>query len=96
MLDRATVAHIAELAKLGLSEGELASLGAQLAHILDYVAQLAEAPIGSLDDVTGGGGGPAAARLRADVSAPSLSREAVLALAPDTEAGYVRVPPLLD
>jgi aspartyl-tRNA(Asn)/glutamyl-tRNA(Gln) amidotransferase subunit C len=94
MLDRAEVEHIAELAKLGLEPHEIETLGAQLEHILDYIAQL------STVDVTGvvahAGVGPGAVRLRADEPLPSLPREAILALAPHAESGHVRVPPLLD
>jgi aspartyl-tRNA(Asn)/glutamyl-tRNA(Gln) amidotransferase subunit C len=94
MLDRATVAHIAELARLGLDEDELEALGAQLGHILDYVDQLAALDLTSADVPPRAG--PRSVRLRPDKPAPPLAREAVLALAPRSEAGYVVVPAFLD
>jgi len=95
MLDRATVDHIAELARLGLTDAERETLRTQLAAILDYVNQLA-----ALDVDAGAGGagraGPASLRLREDTVFASLPREAVLANAPDVETGQFRVPRLLD
>ena len=41
-LDRATVAHIAALARIRLPEAELEPLAAELSQILDWVEQLSE------------------------------------------------------
>jgi aspartyl-tRNA(Asn)/glutamyl-tRNA(Gln) amidotransferase subunit C len=41
-LDKATVAHIAVLARIRLSEAELEPLTAELSHILTWVEQLNE------------------------------------------------------
>ncbi len=42
-LDKATLAHIAALARIRLSEAELEPLAGELSHILTWVEQLNEA-----------------------------------------------------
>ena len=76
-LTRADVEHVAYLARLGLTEEELARLEGQLNHILDQYAKLAEL---DTDDI------PPTAQtieleniLRDDVARPSLPPEDVLA-----------------
>ena len=76
-LTRADVEHVAHLARLGLTDEELARLEGQLNHILDQYAMLAEL---DTDDI------PPTAQtieleniLRDDVVTPSLPVEAVLA-----------------
>ncbi len=82
-LTRALVQHIAELARLKLSDDELGRMTEQLSAILDYAARLQEldtkaipptASVVPLENV-----------MRADTVAPSLAREAVLANAPDKD-----------
>jgi aspartyl-tRNA(Asn)/glutamyl-tRNA(Gln) amidotransferase subunit C len=92
-LSRADVEHVAHLARLGLTEDELARLEGQLNHILDQYAKLAEL---DTDDI------PPTAQtieleniLRDDVVTPSLPVEAVLANASDAVDGYVVVPAIL-
>jgi aspartyl-tRNA(Asn)/glutamyl-tRNA(Gln) amidotransferase subunit C len=92
MLDRTTIDHIAELAKLDLTAEERAMLGAQVSDILGYIEQLTQLDISSVQ--SGAVAGAAALRLRPDIVTPSLTREVVLSLAPEVESGHVRVPPL--
>ena len=72
-LSRDDVAHVAHLARLGLSEDELALLQGQLNHILDQYAKLAELDTEAIE--------PTAQTikletiLREDVVAPSLTVE---------------------
>ncbi len=82
-LTRAQVQHIAELARLELSEEELVRMTEQLSAILDYAARLNEldteaipptASVVPLENV-----------MREDTIAPSLPRAAVLANAPDKD-----------
>ena len=82
-LSRDDVAHVAHLARLGLTDEELGRLEGQLNHILDQYAILAQL---DTDDI------PPTAQtieleniLRDDVVRPSLSVEAVLANAPERE-----------
>jgi aspartyl-tRNA(Asn)/glutamyl-tRNA(Gln) amidotransferase subunit C len=92
-LSRADVAHVAHLARLGLSEEELRRLEGQLNHILDQYAILARL---ETDDI------PPTAQtieleniLRDDVAGPSLPVEAVLRNAARTHAGFIVVPPIM-
>ncbi len=92
-LSRGDVEHVAHLARLGLTDEEVALLQGQLNHILDQYAKLAELPT---DEI------PPTAQtieleniLREDVVTPSLPAEEVLRNAPDAAGGYVVVPPIL-
>jgi len=93
-LDKATVAHIAALARIRLSEAELDSLADELSHILTWMEQLNEvdtsgvAPMASVmaaglpmreDEVTDGG-----------------RREEILANAPRTAHGFFVVPKVIE
>ncbi len=92
-LTRADVAHVAHLARLGLSDDELDRLLDQLNHIIDQYARLAELDTEAI---------PPTAQtielaniLRDDVVRPSLPVEAALANAPVRLDGFVVVPPIL-
>jgi aspartyl-tRNA(Asn)/glutamyl-tRNA(Gln) amidotransferase subunit C len=90
-ITREQVLHVAKLARLALTEEEVARLGAQLDAILDAVSKVSEL---DLDDVP-----PTSHPLDLvnvfgeDEPRPSLDPEDVLALAPDAEDGAFRVPP---
>ena len=93
-LTRQQVIHIAELAKLGLTEGEIERFQGQLSAILDYAAVLQQieteripptAQVSGITNVT-----------RPDEARPSLPVEDVLANAPSRRDGYFCVPPVLE
>ncbi len=93
-LSRSDVEHVAYLARLGLSDDELARLEGELNHILDQYAILAELPT---DEI------PPTAQtieleniLRDDVVTASLPVDAVLANAPARSGDYIVVPAILD
>ena len=93
-LTRADVEHVARLARLALDEHEVEELTVQLDVILDHAAQVSAL---DTDDV------PPTAHplplvnvLRPDEPRPSLDRDEVLAMAPDSEDGRFRVPRILD
>ncbi len=92
-LSRSDVEHVALLARLGLSEAELARLEVELNHILDQYAVLSRldteaiAPTAQTIELEN--------ILRDDVVGPSLGQEAILANAPDRSGGFVVVPPVL-
>lgn len=92
-LSRADVEHVAQLARLGLTEPELALLEGQLNHILDQYAKLAELDTDAI--------APTAQTieleniLRDDVARPSLAREDALANAPEREGDLFSVPAVL-
>jgi aspartyl-tRNA(Asn)/glutamyl-tRNA(Gln) amidotransferase subunit C len=92
-LSRSDVEHVAYLARLGLSDAELATLEGQLNHILDQYAILARL---DTDEI------PPTAQtieleniLREDVVQESLPVEAVLANAPERDGDFIVVPPIL-
>ena len=93
-LSRSDVEHVAYLARLGLTDAELARLEGELNHILDQYANLAELPTDAI---------PPTAQtieleniLREDVVKPSLPVEAVLANAPARDGDFIVVPAILD
>jgi len=90
MLSRDQVLHVANLARLGLSEEEIGRMGEELSGVLDHIAKIGEL---DLDDVAPTSHVIALENvLRADEPRPSLPRDVVLAEAPDpTETGF-RVP----
>jgi aspartyl-tRNA(Asn)/glutamyl-tRNA(Gln) amidotransferase subunit C len=93
-LARAEVERIAALARLALSEEELALFGRQLGDILAWANAIQDLDTAGVPPT-----GPVAgdARLRADEPRPSLSRDEALGGAPDADrdAGLFRVPRVL-
>lgn len=92
-LSRTDVAHVAHLARLGLTETELVLLEGQLNHILDQYAKLAELDTTAI---------PPTAQtieleniLRDDVAMASLPVEAALANAPARQGDFVVVPVII-
>jgi aspartyl-tRNA(Asn)/glutamyl-tRNA(Gln) amidotransferase subunit C len=92
-LSRTDVEHVALLARLGLTEDELALLEGQLNHILEQYAKLAELPTESI---------PPTAQvieleniLREDIVTPSLPVEDVVRSAADSSGGYIVVSAVL-
>ena len=92
-ITRADVAHVANLARLELTEEELDLFTGQLAQVLDHAADVASldlagvAPTAHAMAVTN--------VLRPDTPAPTLDRDEVLAEAPSVEDHRFRVPPIL-
>lgn len=88
------IAHVARLARLGLSADDLERYRAQLGVILEHAAKVQEIDTASLE--------PTAHPLglvngfRADLVQPSLDRDEVLAQAPAAQDGYFVVPPALE
>jgi aspartyl-tRNA(Asn)/glutamyl-tRNA(Gln) amidotransferase subunit C len=98
------VERVAELANLELTSGEKAAMLRDLNSVLDYFAQLNELdtasvpPMAQVAGLLAEGRNPEAAaqHLRADEIAPSLSRERVLACAPDTDGIFFKVPKVIE
>ena len=88
------VQHIAELAKLELTEAELARFREQLSAILDYAADLQKVDTSAIPPTATVL--PLRTVLREDAVKPSLAREALLANAPEAEAGCFKVPAVLE
>jgi aspartyl-tRNA(Asn)/glutamyl-tRNA(Gln) amidotransferase subunit C len=98
------VERVAELANLELTSNEKASMLRDLNSVLDYFAQLNELDTTSVppmlqvgDQLTSGKQSEAEAlHLRLDELAPSLSREQVMAYAPDTDGVFFKVPKVIE
>lgn len=92
-LRREDVAHVAKLARLSLSDQELDQFTEQLGQILEHANDMGALnlegviatahPFGLINVV------------REDVIRPSLDRDEVLAMAPDTEDGRFAVPRIM-
>ena len=87
------VAHVAKLARLHLTDDELATFTGQLDAVLDHAADVEAL---DLDDVPPTFHPyPLENVLRDDVVRPSVDREEVLAQAPAVEDHQFKVPPVL-
>jgi aspartyl-tRNA(Asn)/glutamyl-tRNA(Gln) amidotransferase subunit C len=93
-ITRDDVLHLAQLSNLQLADDEIASLQSELSNILDYVTQLSELDtsgveptyqVTDLENVT-----------REDtVLEPTITREELLATAPDQAQNQIKVPKVL-
>lgn len=93
-ITRAEVAHVARLARLGLSDDEMDRLAAELDHILDAMQALRQLDTSAI---------PPTAQviplqnvMRDDVPRPSWPLEDILKNAPVAHDGQFLVPPVLD
>ncbi len=98
-VDTATVAKIASLARIKVSESELQAMVPELNGILAWVEQLSEVDVTGIEPMTAVI--PNTQRLREDiVNADPLTggdmRDAVLANAPAPEHGFFGVPKVIE
>jgi len=98
-VDQTTVAKIASLARIKMSEDELARMAPELSQILDWVEQLGEVDTSQVEPMTAVI--PNTLRLRDDViDADPLTgggiRDKVLANAPAAEHGFFGVPKVIE
>ena len=86
--------HIAELARLALSQEEKLLYRQQLSAILEYAAELQtlDIPEGSITSSSLN----RSSILRKDESRPGLSQQELLKNAPQVENNQFRVPPILE
>lgn len=92
-LSPSDVARLAELARIDLTDDELARLAPQLDVILDAVANVSA--VAGADVQPMSHALPLTNVFRADEVRPSLPSEAALAAAPATEDGRFRVPRIM-
>jgi aspartyl-tRNA(Asn)/glutamyl-tRNA(Gln) amidotransferase subunit C len=93
-LTRDQVKHVAELAKLRLTDQEVDLFQVQLSDILDHVAQLEELDTEAISPTAGVL--PLKNVMRPDVCQPSFPREVMLANAPAVHDEFVQVQAVLD
>jgi aspartyl-tRNA(Asn)/glutamyl-tRNA(Gln) amidotransferase subunit C len=84
-----TVEHVARLAHLSLTEEEKVSLARELQDILAYAETIQALDTEAVEPMSHAA---ATEVLRPDEPQPSLSRDRVLAAAPDAADGLFRVP----
>jgi len=93
-IDRTMVAHIAELARLQLTDEESERFTTQLSDILAYAGRLRALDTDAIPPTASVL--PLRNVLRPDVVEPSLPRDEALANAADTASGQFRVDAILD
>jgi len=93
-ITRAEVAHVARLARLGLTEDEMSQLTRELDHILDAMQELRQLDTSAI---------PPTAQviplqnvMREDISRPPWPVEDILRNAPVAHDGQFLVPPVLE
>jgi len=93
-IDRDTVARVAHLARIRVSEAELAPLGQELNAILGWIEQLREVDVDGVPPMTAVTdlGLP----MREDAVTDGDIRERVLANAPDAREGFFTVPKVVE
>ncbi len=93
-LERKDVEHVARLARLNFSEGELDTCTRELGSILEYIEQLSEVDVSDVQPLAHGAHGTNV--FRDDEVAPSLEPEKFLRGAPDTDGQHFQVPKIID
>ena len=88
------VEHIADLAKLGLTQEEIERFRQQLSAILDYASMLDCLDTTAVPPTTSVL--PLCNVMRTDEARPALSQAEALANAPSAEGGYFRVKAILE
>lgn len=89
----ADVVHVARLARLGLTDDEIATTTEQLADMLDHFADIDGLDLTAVEPMTQPF--PLVNVLRDDVVEPGLDRDEVLAEAPRPVADRFEVPPII-
>ena len=93
-IDRATVDHVARLARLALSEDERERLREQLSAILEHINVIGEADTSQVS--ASANILPMNTVMTEDASRPSFPTKELLANAPAQEDGYFRVRAVLE
>jgi aspartyl-tRNA(Asn)/glutamyl-tRNA(Gln) amidotransferase subunit C len=93
-IDQAEVRKVAKLARLDLTEAEVAEFTGQLVAILDYVGEMNRLDTEGVEPLAHCL--PITNCLREDVVHPSLGADKALANAPDRDEDFFKVPKILD
>ena len=89
-LGRKAAEHVAELAKLSFTDAELPQLEATM-HLFDDLQQMDTTGVTPMYSPT-----QEVSVMREDVAVASNQRDALLANAPETEQGLIKVPAIID
>ena len=93
-VDAATVKKIASLARIAITDEEVARIAPELDNILGWIEQLGEVDTSSVEPMTAVIANTL--RLRDDVVTDGGKRDAVLANAPQAEHGFFTVPKVIE
>ncbi|MDB5694321.1 MAG: gatC [Alphaproteobacteria bacterium] len=93
-VDAATVRHIARLARIAVSDAEVAALAPELNNNLGWNEQLQEVDVAGIEPMTAVI--PNALRLRDDLVTDGGIRDDILANAPLAEHGFFAVPKVIE
>jgi aspartyl-tRNA(Asn)/glutamyl-tRNA(Gln) amidotransferase subunit C len=93
-IDRATVDHVARLARLDLGPEERARMQEELSHILEHAEKIQVLDLDGVEPTSHAI--PITNALRADGVEPSLAQSEALANAPDAEDGRFKVPRIIE
>lgn len=96
------VRHVADLANLELTAEELPRMVRDLNNVLGYIEQLSELdttnvePMAQVSEALGLVAAQHGETLRRDVVKPSVDRAAVMAVAPESEGRFFKVPKVIE
>jgi aspartyl-tRNA(Asn)/glutamyl-tRNA(Gln) amidotransferase subunit C len=93
-VDTKTVRHIAKLARIAVSDAEVAALAPELSNILTWIEQLGEVDVTGVEPMTAVI--PNALRQRDDVVTDGDRQSDILANAPLAEHGFFAVPKVIE
>ena len=93
-VDSATVRKIASLARIAVTDGEVAAMVPELNNILGWIEQLGEVDVAGVEPMTAVIAN--ALRLREDIVTDGGIRDRVLANAPAPEHGFFGVPKVIE
>lgn len=93
-LTKEEVKHVANLARLAITEEEAEKFAEQLGKITDFVEQLNELDTTNVEPTSHVF--PIANVLREDVAKPGLDREKVMLNVKEQEAGQIKVPSIME
>jgi aspartyl-tRNA(Asn)/glutamyl-tRNA(Gln) amidotransferase subunit C len=89
-IDREQVLHVARLARLRLSDEEVAKMATELSNILEHIERISSLDLDGVPPTTHVV--EVSNALRADEPVPSLSRDVILEQAPAVQDGGFLVP----
>jgi aspartyl-tRNA(Asn)/glutamyl-tRNA(Gln) amidotransferase subunit C len=93
-LDAAAVARIARLARIRVTDDEKTSLAAELSQVMDWISELQSVDTEGVEPLTSVVG--ARLKTRPDVVTLNVTRDEVLANAPESMAGFFTVPKVVE
>ena len=94
MLSEKDVTHLAELARIALTPAERKSLLKDLEKILAYFEELKAVDTEDVAPIAGGSHGTNA--VREDEGGTALPAEAARAAFPETQSGFLKIPPVFE